>query len=149
MTEHVAQLSTTVKGLPAVFVEGWANDIPARVAHHAPMADEPTQIHASKQPRRPHFIAEWMELRQVSQADLARDLGVDKSVVSRWLSGTSPGRENQERLNAYFGIEDREGIFRHPDDDWLARQLRGLNRDEREQAKRIFESVVQNIRRSA
>ncbi len=59
---------------------------------------EITSIHKSKQPRRPHYIAEWAELRGLTQADLARELGADKSVVSRWFNGTSPSQEWQERL---------------------------------------------------
>ena len=34
---------------------------------------EITLIHASKQPRRPHYIEAWAELRGLSQADIARD----------------------------------------------------------------------------
>lgn len=78
------------------------------------------KIHANKQPRRPHFISEWAERRGLSQADLARELPADKSVVSRWFAGASPGKEHQEKLAALFSIEPDE-IFRHPDDNWLRR----------------------------
>ena len=80
----------------------------------------PPKIHANKQPRRPHFIEQWAELRHLRQADLARELGADKSVVSRWYAGGSPGLDHQERLAALFDI-DREDLFRHPDDNWLKR----------------------------
>jgi transcriptional regulator with XRE-family HTH domain len=78
------------------------------------------RIHASKQPRRPHFIPEWADRRNLSQADLARELGADKSIVSRWYSGASPGVEWQQRLAALFHC-DPDDLFRSPDDDWLKR----------------------------
>ena len=31
-----------------------------------------TQIHKSKQPRRPHFVKEWADVRGLSQADPPR-----------------------------------------------------------------------------
>lgn len=59
-----------------------------------------TRIHKGKQPRRPHFIQEWAEKRGLSNTDLAREIGADKSVISRWYSGTSPSVEYQEKLAA-------------------------------------------------
>lgn len=76
------------------------------------------RIHASKQPRRPHFIPQWAKRRGLNQADLARELGADKSVVSRWYAGASPGDQWQIRLAALFHIET-EALFRAPEDDWL------------------------------
>lgn len=80
-----------------------------------------TEIHKSKQPRRPHFIREWAELRGYArQVDLAEALGADKSIVSNWYTGTSPTTGYQEKLAALFDC-DPESLFRHPDDDWLAK----------------------------
>jgi len=79
-----------------------------------------TQIYTSRQPRRPHFIAEWMEKREITAADLLRDCGIDKSLVSRWLKGSTPSEESQIKLAAIFHTS-REGLFRHPSDDWMAR----------------------------
>ncbi len=76
------------------------------------------KIHASKQPRRPHFIKEWAAKRRLSQADLARELDADKSIVSRWFAGATPGVEWQAKLAALFSVEP-DSLFRHPDDDWL------------------------------
>lgn len=97
-------------------------------------------IHRSKQPRRPHFIKEWAEKRQLSQADLARELGADKSIISRWFSGSSPGVEWQAKLAALFGIEPG-AIFRHPDEDWLYRFLRGRTEKERERIRNMVEAA--------
>jgi transcriptional regulator with XRE-family HTH domain len=94
-----------------------ANDAIFSGCYGAPMLSE---IHKTKQPRRPHFIEAWAEARNFSQADLARELGADKSIVSRWYDGSSPSREYQERLAALFHCEP-DSIFRHPDDDWMAR----------------------------
>jgi len=102
---------------------------------------EITRIHAGKQPRRPHYIKEWAERRgYASQAELAAELGADKSVVSRWYNGSSPSSEWQEKLAALFQC-DVEAIFRHPDDDWMARFLRGRTRDEVERMKAMLEAA--------
>jgi transcriptional regulator with XRE-family HTH domain len=99
-----------------------------------------TAIHRSKQPRRPHYIPEWTERRNLSQADLGRKLGADKSVVSRWFKGATPGEPYQNRLAALFGI-DREALFRHPDDDWFAQMFAGRRADEIEAMKRTLEAA--------
>lgn len=77
-------------------------------------------VTATKQPRRPHYIEEWANRRNMNQADLARELNADKSVVSRWYAGGSPGKDYQDRLAALFGV-DRDELFRHPEDNWLKR----------------------------
>lgn len=99
---------------------------------------EITQIHKGKQPRRPHFVPEWATSRGLRQSDLARELEADKSLVSRWYSGSTPGLEWQERLAALFHCEP-ESLFRHPDDDWLARFLRGRPAEEIERIKTTLE----------
>ena len=97
-------------------------------------------IHKSKQPRRPHFIVEWAEKRNLSQADLARELGADKSIVSRWFSGSSPGVKWQKRLAALFAIEE-DALFRHPLEDWLYRLLRHRTDKERERICNMIEAA--------
>lgn len=79
-----------------------------------------TVIHGSKQPTRPHFIKDWAEKRGLTQADLSREVGADKSVVSRWFHGATPTPDWQERLAALFHCEP-ESLFRHPGEDWLKR----------------------------
>ena len=96
-----------------------------------------TKIHPSKQPRRPHFIRQWADKRNLSQADLAREIGADKSLVSRWYDGASPGSDWQEKLAAYFDCEP-DGLFRDPDEDWMARFLKNKSPDDRERAKAIL-----------
>lgn len=98
------------------------------------------RIHRLRQPRRPHFIPEWAEQRGWSQAELAKALEADKSVVSRWFHGTTPGEEWQEKLAALFEV-DPESLFRHPDDDWLSRFLQGRSQEEVERIKRTLESA--------
>lgn len=99
------------------------------------------QIHRGKQPRRPHYVQEWAEARGFdSQAELVEALGADKSTVSRWYSGSSPSVDWQERLAELFACEP-ESLFRHPDDDWIARFLRDRDREEIERIKRTMESA--------
>lgn len=97
-------------------------------------------IYGQKQPRRPHHIADWAALRGMSQTDIAVEIGADKSVVSRWFNGTSPGIEWQEKLAALFGCE-RESLFRHPDDDWIAQFLKDRRKDEVERIKATLEAA--------
>ena len=100
-----------------------------------------TQIHRSKQPRRPHYVVEWAKRRGFKKAvDLAKEINADKSVVSRWYNGATPGKEYQDRLAAAFGIEP-DALFRHPDDDWIARFLAGRDEEEIERIKATLESA--------
>lgn len=98
------------------------------------------RIHIGKQPKRPHHISDWAELRGMSQADIAVEIGADKSVVSRWFSGSSPGIEWQGKLAALFHCEP-ESLFRHPDDDWLALFLKDRPRDEINRIKSTLETA--------
>jgi len=93
-----------------------------------------TSIHPSKQPRRPHYIKEWAEKRGLEQGELAREIGADKGLVSRWFHGSAPGVEWQEKLAAFFEC-DPDALFRHPDDDWMARFLKGRSSEEIDRIK--------------
>jgi transcriptional regulator with XRE-family HTH domain len=95
---------------------------------------------AARQPRRPHYIEEWAIARDFTQADLARELGADKSLISRWYHGSTPGTEWQAKLAALFEC-DEEALFRHPDDDWMARFFRNRKREEIERIKRMLEAA--------
>lgn len=107
------------------------------------------QIHKGKQPHRPHFIREWAEHRGfLKQTDLAKALGADKSVVSRWYNGTSPTEDWQQRLAALFHC-DPESIFRHPDDDWFAKFFRNRQREEIDRMKKMLEAAFPQNRKSA
>lgn len=98
------------------------------------------QIHKGKQPRRPHFIREWMEKAGLRAVDVAEEIGADKSLVSRWLSGSTPTSDYQEKLASLFHCEP-DGLFRHPDDDWLSRFFRDRSRDEIERIKATLEAA--------
>jgi transcriptional regulator with XRE-family HTH domain len=97
-----------------------------------------TKIHQSKRPVRRHFIAEWAESRGLRQIDIATELDVDKSLVSRWFAGHLPQAHYQEALAALFQVVP-EALLRHPDDDWLARFFQGRQAEERERIKQAME----------
>jgi transcriptional regulator with XRE-family HTH domain len=101
----------------------------------------PARIHAGKQPRRLHFIVEWARRRQVKQADIGRDLEVDKSTVSRWFDGTIPSEAHLVALAQFLGADEPTALFRHPDDDWMARFLRGRSEDERRRIRATLETA--------
>ena len=95
-------------------------------------------IHTTKQPRRPHYLSEWMEKRQITAAELARQTGADNGQISRWLDGAAPGQKWHDVLRDFFHA-GREGIFRHPDDDWATRFFEGRRREEIDRIKKAME----------
>jgi transcriptional regulator with XRE-family HTH domain len=99
------------------------------------------RIHKDKQPMRPHHIADWADLRGMSQADLAEALGADKSVISRWFSGSTTSTKWQEALVHVLQCDSVESLFRHPNDDWLARFLSNRSKDEVERIKATLEAA--------
>jgi transcriptional regulator with XRE-family HTH domain len=102
-----------------------------------------TPIHIDKTPIRVHFIVEWAEKRNLKQADIVREIGADKGLVSRWFQGTVPKPEYLEKLAALFGT-DIHGIFRHPDDDWLAKFFRDKTEQQREHAIEMLRILFKN-----
>lgn len=97
------------------------------------------RIHKDKDAIRIHYIAEWAKHRGVIQADVVRALDVDKGLVSKWFNGAVPEPKNLLRLAEMFGLDEAGSLFRHPDDDWIARFLRGRKRDEIDRAKQMLE----------
>jgi hypothetical protein len=98
------------------------NRVLLRMAKHS-------NIHSGKTPTRIHFIVEWAEKRGLSQADIVREIGADKSVVSRWFSGSLPSEKYLEPLAGLFSTEV-VGLFRHPEDDWMMKFLQERSLDE-------------------
>lgn len=68
------------------------------------------------------YIAEWAKKRGLRQADIARGLGVEPSLVSKWVKGTvTPEVKNLAALAEAFSLDDVSRLFRDPEDsdDWL------------------------------
>jgi transcriptional regulator with XRE-family HTH domain len=98
-------------------------------------------IHGSKTPPRIHYIPEWAERRGLTQADIVRVTGIDKSNVSRWFKGVVPRHEHLLILVGCLGASEPSDLFRHPDDDWLARLFRDRTREERERMIKTLEAA--------
>jgi transcriptional regulator with XRE-family HTH domain len=99
---------------------------------------QPTNIHKGKTPIRRHFIEEWAKHYNYRKADISREVGADKSLVGRWFNdGALPGPDYLEKLAALFHTET-ESLFRHPDEDWIAKFFRDRSDAERERAKEIL-----------
>lgn len=107
--------------------------------------NNPTEIHADKTPKRIHFIVEWAEKRNLKQADIVREIGADKGLVSRWFDGTVPKGDYLIKLADLFGT-DIHGIFRHPDDDWLAKFFQDKTDRQREDAIQMLKLFFQRTR---
>ena len=83
---------------------------------------------------RRHFIREWLEVKNVKQAELARRMDTDKANVTRWID--EPWRINMDVLSAIadaLGLSDAGDLLRSPDEATAlndarhaARQLLGL-----------------------
>ncbi len=94
----------------------------------------------AKQPNRPHFIEQWAARRAVSMAALARAIGADKSLVTRWYKGSSPTRPYQVKLAEFFGCSI-EALFRDPDEDWIQGVLAGRTQGERARIRAMLEAA--------
>jgi transcriptional regulator with XRE-family HTH domain len=129
----VAYCATSVKQLVASF----ANDAQASWGVLLRMARKTTP----PLPFRLHYIREWAAKRGMRQADIVRELDIDKSNVSRWFKGHLPTEENILRLAALFQCEEPAELFRHPDQDWMFRLLRGRSIDEQERIRRTIEAA--------
>ena len=105
-----------------------------------------TKIHSGKTPERVHYIVEWAQARHLKQADIVREIGADKGLVSRWFSGTLPKPEYLEKLRLLFGLEDISSIFRHPDDDWLAKLFRDKTEAQKEQAIAVLKAMFPELK---
>jgi transcriptional regulator with XRE-family HTH domain len=90
----------------------------------------PVRNHTVKNNNKIHFIREWAERRGMRQADIVRGLGVDKGLVSKWFNGALPQAENILRLAELFALDEPSDLFRHPDDDWLAKFFRDRSQEE-------------------
>lgn len=98
------------------------------------------QIHKGKVPIRRHYIKDWAEHRNLRPTDIADELGIDISQVTRWFAGQMPRGDTQLLLAQLFGGEDAppELILRHPDDDWIAEFFAGRDAEEK---KRIMQAM--------
>lgn len=108
-----------------------------------------SKIHEGKETRRTHFIKEWAEKRGLKQADVAKELDVERSTVQRWFSGALPSKaDHLERLTALFSLEEPSGLFRHPDDDWIYRLLSGRDEAEKNRVRQIIDAAVPRVKAS-
>lgn len=96
-----------------------------------------------RQGRRPHYLREWAQKHGKRQADIARETGADKSLVSRWLDDerpSTPSPEWQAKLAEFFEIEP-DKLFRHPDEEWFFDFFAGRGADEIERIKLTLQTA--------
>lgn len=106
------------------------NDDLMQVSYYPPMPNV-TRIHKDKLSKRIHFIPEWIEHRGLSQADVVRELDINKGTVSKWCSGDLPSEVNLYNIAALLEVEPN-ALFRHPKDDWLANFFSGRSEEEKQ-----------------
>ena len=97
-----------------------------------------TTIHTSKTPIRIHYIPEWAELRGLKQADFVEKLDMSKGNVSKIFAGQLPEAHNIIKIATLLHLDEAASLFRHPNDDWLTRVLRGRTDEEK---KRIIATI--------
>jgi hypothetical protein len=88
-----------------------------------------------------HFMGEWAERAELRQVDLAEITGADKSVVSRWFAGMRPKDEYLALIAKAVKAPEIASLFRHPDDDWIARYMRDRTEDERRRMIQMLEAA--------
>lgn len=88
-----------------------------------------------------HRINEWAEARNMKQADIVRETGIDKATVSRWFRGAIPREEHLKILCELLHLEDPSDLFMHPENDWLARLLKGRSEEEIVRIKVMIEAA--------
>ncbi len=116
----------------------WVNDQPLGARIRLRMVA--TRIHNQATSTRRHFIREWMERRTYKPVDIVKGIGADKGLVSRWLNkGVVPGDDHLEALAGFLGADDPMALFRHPDDDWMARFLRDRPEEEVTRIREVLE----------
>ena len=106
-----------------------------------------TQIHASKEPRRPHYLGKWMDRYGADRAQVIEDAGVDKGQLSKWLNEerpSTPSRKWAEKLGLYFQDigheEEMVDIFKDPDEERLRKVFVGRSRDEIDRILNMIET---------
>ena len=83
-------------------------------------------------------------------ADLSRELGIDKGLISRWLDEekpATPSRAWQMKLAKFFGTTPG-GLFRHPDEEWFSGFFAGRDKGEVERMKSTLEAAFPRRRNS-
>lgn len=110
--------------------------LPGRTSKRLPGPKGPPE----KQPNRPHFIPQWAAAKNVTQADIARAIGADKSVVSRWFDGSAPMRPYQVRLAQFFDCTI-DALFRDPDEVWIGAMLADRSPEERARIRATIEAA--------
>ena len=133
---HITQLWVKRKVAPS------ANDTPVPPELALRMAKLAT-IHTGKTPIRLHYIVEWARHRHQRQADIVNGLGVDKATVSRWFAGSVPSERHLIALAGYLEAEEPVALFRHPDDDWIARLLSRGTEKQRARIMRALRALLE------
>ena len=78
----------------------------------------------------------------VRPRDVTEAFGVDKSVISRWLNENNVPSDKHLQSLADFLHTTVDGLFRHPDDDWIRRIFEGRSKDEAESLKRAIQTIT-------
>ncbi|TCN30309.1 helix-turn-helix domain-containing protein [Sinorhizobium americanum] len=103
---------------------------------------------AAEMPVRLHFIPEWADKQGVKQVRIAEGVGASQGLVSRWWDGTMPTPQYLKLLADFFGT-DVHGLFRHPDEDWIAKLLRDRSEADRQKAIEMLKLLFKEDEGSA
>lgn len=116
-----------------------------------------TKIHQGKQPIRRHYLAEWLEAKQMTPTDLLdilndpdRSMGlteVDKSQVYRWIKGQMPQPAMQMRIAGALGFENEpDKLLQDPTMDWLSDFFRDKTEEQKEKAVQMLKLLFADIK---
>lgn len=106
----------------------------------ATMTKAPLPPAKKKKRVRRHYIPEWAAKAGKRKVDIATDLEIDKSQLTRWFQGQLPQQLYQQILAGYFGIAP-EALLRHPDDVWFSDFTDGRDDEERQRIRATLETA--------
>ncbi len=90
------------------------------------------------------FIAEWREVRGLSQEDLANRIGTTKASVSRWETGKRDiTGEVIASISTALGVEPVQ-LFRHPTDTPLDDILGAASPTLRRKAEKVLKALIED-----
>lgn len=125
---------------------------PAKKPTEAPLA----AIYSKRQPSKPHYLARLMARQNVTRSTLMKELGIDKSQLSRWLHETRPATPSPEwaqKLGQYFSPslddDDFVDIFADPDVQWIAKKLQGRTDEEKARIIAMIDAAFPTQKRAA
>lgn len=90
-----------------------------------------------------HYIREWSENTQQTQNGMASEIGVDPSLVSRWMNGAHPSSRHLVKLGELYDVNPA-ALYFPPTYNWFIDWLDHHNDNDRHKAQQAIEQAFSN-----